>query len=70
MGTSVCICASVMESTSGACCCTWRNIATAHCVRLVCSVHIVDIEMYADQTCSKCGDGRVKEFDVRVTASC
>ena len=42
--------------------CTWRNIATARSVRLVCSLTSVDTEMYADQTCSKCGDGRVEDL--------
>jgi hypothetical protein len=38
-----------------------------HYLRLVCNL-IISIEIYADQTCSKCGDGRVE--DLRWCISC
>lgn len=61
MGNSICTCVS-RKVQAGRAVCTWRNIATACSMQLVCSFLSVDIEMYADQTCSKCGGGRVEDL--------
>jgi hypothetical protein len=62
MDTLVCTCVMSRKVQAGCSVCVWRSIATAPSMRLVCSFLSVEIEMYADQTCSKCGDGRVEDL--------